>query len=76
MQITLAGNLTMTNVLIPQGAMMRIVFQATNLGTVTWPGYVIWPLGVAPNLAAGAQKYAIVTLVNAGAWVLGNASAY
>jgi len=75
-QITLAGNLTMTNVLVPQGAMMRIVFQSTNLGTVTWPGYVIWPLGVAPNLAAGAQKYAIVTLVNAGAWVLGNASAY
>jgi len=75
-QITLAGNLTLSNVLVPQGAMMRIVFQSTNLGTVTWPGYVIWPLGVAPNLAAGTQKYAIVTLVNAGAWVLGNASAY
>jgi hypothetical protein len=75
-QITLAGNLTLSNVLIPQGAMMRIVFQSTNLGTVTFPGYVIWPLGVAPNLAAGTQKYAVVTLTNAGAWVLGAASAY
>jgi hypothetical protein len=74
--ITLAGNLTLTDVIVPAGAMMRIFFFATNLGTVTWPGYVRWPGGTIPNLAAGTLKHAIVTICNNSSWALGNASVY
>jgi hypothetical protein len=44
------------------GAMMRLFIRSTNLGTVTWPGYVVWPGGIVPNLASGPRKEALVTL--------------
>ena len=68
--ITLAGNLTLSDVIVPAGAMMRIFFFTTNLGTVTWPGYVRWPGGTIPNLAAGTLKQAIVTICNNSNWAL------
>jgi hypothetical protein len=76
--ITLAGNLTITAAMDagPQGAMMRLLFRSTNLGTVTWPAYVNWPLGAVPNLAAGTIKQAIVTLIYGNGTVLGSASVY
>jgi hypothetical protein len=74
--ITLAGNLTIANWIIPAGAMGRIQFTNTNLGTVTFPGYVRWPLGVVPNLAAGTLKQALVSGTNNNINVLANASAY
>jgi hypothetical protein len=76
-QVTLAGNLTLTDVLTPLGAMMRIFFYATTLGTVTWPSYVKWPGGAAaPVLSSGPLKHAIVTICNNGTWALANASVY
>jgi hypothetical protein len=61
-QINLTGVATVTiNNLSNTGQICRVILTATN-NAVTWPVNVYWPNGTAPNLAAGPQKVAIVTL--------------
>jgi hypothetical protein len=58
------------------GTILRLTFIATNLGPTTWPVAVKWPNGIAPDLAAGALKRAIVALQFDGTNILANASVY
>jgi hypothetical protein len=61
-QINLTGVATVTiNNLSNTGQICRVILTATN-NAVTWPVNVYWPNGTAPNLAAGPQKVAMVTL--------------
>jgi hypothetical protein len=75
---TMSGNTTVNIVNVPTGSILRLVIVATNAGTVTWAGSpaIWWPGGVAPNLATGPQKYALVVVQNIGGAQLGNVSAY
>jgi hypothetical protein len=63
----LVADLILTSIedMVP-GALLRLIFNATNLHTITWPGNVFWPMGVAPNLGAGPNGVAVVVLVYAG----------
>jgi hypothetical protein len=61
-ELTLGANLTITAINnVPTGSILRLVLLATTF-TITWPAAVKWPLGVAPNLAAGPLDTAIVTM--------------
>jgi len=60
--LTLGANLTITGINnVPTGSIIRLTLLVTTF-TVTWPAGVFWPNGVAPNLAAGPLKEAIVTM--------------
>jgi hypothetical protein len=76
----MAGNLTFTNIFMHYypGSYMRIVLRATNLGTVSWPAYVVWPGGIVPSLASGPRKEALITLIhqNESSVLLGSATMY
>jgi hypothetical protein len=58
------------------GSIFRLALGATNAGTVTWPARIWWPGGVAPNLASGPNKYAVIVLLNIGGADLANYATY
>jgi len=72
--LTLTGAVAITPSNIPAGSILRVTLIATT-NTPTFSG-VIWPLGVAPNLAAGPVKKAIVVIENDGAQLLASALTY
>jgi len=61
-ELTLSANAVVAAINnIPTGSILRLTLLVTTF-TVTWPAAVKWPLGVAPNLAAGPLDTAIVTM--------------
>ena len=74
--LTMTGNVTLTLTNMPVPSIFRLYVASTNAGTITWPANVWWPNGVAPNLAAGPNKYALVVIAALGGALLGNVSAY
>lgn len=73
---TLTGAINFTSITgLGTGNILRLTLENTNL-SVAWPSSVKWPLGIAPDLAAGPLKKAIVVLEWSGAEFLATASVY
>jgi hypothetical protein len=74
--VTLTVPTIITNIAnVPEGGIYRLTFLNTN-NALTWPSYVVWPLGVAPNLASGPLKKAVVVLTRQFDVLLGAATMY
>jgi hypothetical protein len=79
-RFSMGGSLTVSQVLnIPPGSILRLAFGNTGGFTIAWPGYVIWPMGVAPVIDSGPQKMCLVSIHSysgAGGAHLATASIY
>ena len=74
--LTLTAPVTFTGIInVPEGGIFRLILIGTA-NAVVWPAYVVWPLGVAPNLAAGPLKKAVVVLTRQFDVLLASATMY
>jgi hypothetical protein len=62
-RITMTGNATLTFVAPPgpTNVLIKIIQDATGSRTITWPGTVRWPSGIAPTLTTTAAGVDILT---------------
>ena len=59
----MTGNctLTLSNPVVGQVYVLKLVQDATGSRTMAWPAAVTWPAGTAPTLS-GASKVDVITL--------------
>jgi hypothetical protein len=64
-KVVLTGNVTFTfsNPVDGGRYVLKLKQDATGGRTVTWPGSVVWPGGVAPTITSGANKVDLVTMM-------------
>jgi hypothetical protein len=78
-RIALTANTTITSIdNVPQGSVFRIIFTGVVSFTISWPGTVVWPGGVTPDLSTGPIGAAIVVIepLSTGGALLATATVY